>query len=116
MTRAGNTHDHLLTRYETEFVKCILRDLSVKSDPINKRKERCLVSFRRRLEDWSEAPATYGVAASWILVYLVMLAGQWLRILPSPDAAMLPRWDRWGLGRSVSRAAIFSAHGIQPRF
>jgi rhomboid protease GluP len=62
------------------------------------------VSFRRRLEDWSEAPATYGVAASWILVYVIMLAGQWLRLLPSPDAAMFAEMGPLGIG-AISEAS-----------
>ncbi|MFM7316925.1 MAG: rhomboid family intramembrane serine protease [bacterium] len=56
------------------------------------------MSFRRRFQDWSESPATYSVAAAWVMVYLVMLCGQAMGILPKPDAAMFREMGPLGMG------------------
>lgn len=63
-----------------------------------KAKEQYFVSFRRRLEDWSESPATYGIAAIWLAIYLVLFMGQWLGYLPKPDPAMFREMGPLGMG------------------
>lgn len=56
------------------------------------------MSFRRRLQDWSEYPATYSVAAAWVVVYLVLICGQAMGTLPKPDAAMFREMGPLGMG------------------
>lgn len=56
------------------------------------------MNIRKLRENWSDSPATYTIGGLWLLVYFLMMAGQWLGVFPYPGKEMTGEMGPLGIG------------------